>query len=190
MEAKMKPNLLNRTLLIGFVCLHTGTVFTNLSAQTPYRYEPIIDVYHEPIQFQGNGKTYMTYELHISNVNKWNYDMRIERIEIFNGAYPDDTPLKIYEGDLLSTCVPTNPRTKGYIANATRTAAFLMLSLDDASQVPSSLLHKITYSYHQMKKRIFFSNIESKKVLRQRRCSFMFREKSLSFSVLSVMVSG
>jgi hypothetical protein len=102
-----------------------------------------LNVPSPPMPFLGgDGKTYLVYELHITNLG--GRDLLLKRLDVVSGAAAiaayEDTALN---GLLVQAGVPstTDRRT---IGAGRRAVAFLWLAFDAASDVPATLSHRVT----------------------------------------------
>jgi hypothetical protein len=96
-----------------------------------------------PTPIKGDGKTHLAYELHLTNFAS--SELMLARLEVLGGA---GQPLAEYEGKELSARLArpglSPSADKQRLAGGMRAVAYLWLTFDTQSVVPSLLGHRLT----------------------------------------------
>jgi hypothetical protein len=109
-----------------------------------------LDVPVAPIPFVGNGQAHLVYEIHLTNFGP--FDVGLRRIEVLSAG----KSIAALEGAELNTAIvpigapPAAPQTSGdtaldfrTIGSGRRAVAWLWVTLDKGSAIPTELRHRI-----------------------------------------------
>ena len=124
----------------------------------PFPPEPQIELHvpFEPTAFPSVDRTYLTYELILTNVSPT--ALSIQRLEVLNAGSPDKQPIAAFEGARLDGVLqhfrnPTMGDTKPVVTSDYRqldsgesAAMFLTLKLEHGAAVPGTVLHRLITS--------------------------------------------
>src|SRR5262249_41872201 len=112
------------------------------AANSPFGIPVEMIVPAAPIPFQAGGKTHLVYELHVTNFA--GIELLMNKLEVLNG----DSTLASFEGAELNSMLqrPGTPAATDNraVGPGLRAIAYLWITLDAATPVPSPLRHRIT----------------------------------------------
>lgn len=115
------------------LCLAAG-----LAAASPFPLQMELRVPFDPTAFPSAGRTYLMYELYLTNFSNNTIDLR--RIEVLDADEPAATPLAAFEGGQIDSML----QSKLHHVNAGATAVVYMeVALDARARVPDRLKHRV-----------------------------------------------
>lgn len=100
-----------------------------------------------PVPFKGNGKTHLSYELHITNYGT--EPLTVASIAVLGDN--SEKPLAEFSGPSLRGMIQPigkleNKGNPAKIDSGRRVAAFLWITLDDGADLPQSLRHRLAFA--------------------------------------------
>ncbi|MGB0037002.1 MAG: M23 family metallopeptidase [Candidatus Acidiferrales bacterium] len=97
-----------------------------------------------PTAFQADGKWHVVYELHVTNLGRW--DTSLTRVELFTAGSTQKSLVKLEGADLEAVLVRpgTDTTEKSKIAPGAFAVVYLWLTLDKREDVPDSIRQRIT----------------------------------------------
>ena len=130
----------------GLVCALIATQVTHAASSWPPQLE--MQVPFPPTAFLSGTKTYLTYELYLTNFAP--HPITLHRIEVLDADKPDATPITTFEAESLDALLQPVGDQRSADGNSARqlaaggsVVAFLWFALDQGTHPPNSLRHRL-----------------------------------------------
>jgi Peptidase family M23 len=96
----------------------------------------------EPTAFSSGGRTYLAYELYLTNFTAIPIDLR--RIEVLDADGVASPPIAVFEGALLDARLEPigGDQDRGQLAGGKSVVVYLWIALDHGARVPNRLSHR------------------------------------------------
>ena len=135
-------------VLAVFLGLGTGLLQQARSESSPWPLQLEMRVPFEPTAFPSSGRTYLAYELYLTNFS--NDSLALRRIDVLDAETPSDRPIAAFEGAeldalLQSAGVQRSGQEGGgnRLAPGSSAVVFMWVAFDPGARVPNKLRHRV-----------------------------------------------
>lgn len=133
-------------LLVAPWCLTAALVIPALArAQSPFPLQMELRVPFHPTAFPSGGRTFLMYELYLTNFSGGPIDLR--RIEVLDAEAPVGKPLAVFESEKIDSLLqPTDSSNQSNArqVNAGATIVlFMQVTFDTPTRIPNRLGHRV-----------------------------------------------
>ena len=135
-------------VLAVFLGVGIGLLEQARSESSPWPVQLEMRVLFEPTAFPSAGRTYLAYELYLTNFS--NDSLALRRIDVLDAETPSDRPIAAFEGQELHALLqPVGIQRSGEEGGGNRLApggsvvVFMWVAVEPGARVPSKLRHRV-----------------------------------------------
>lgn len=136
------------SVLAAFLGLGIGLLHQARSESSPWPLQLEMRVPFEPTAFPSAGRTYLAYELYLTNFS--NDSLALRRIDVLDAETPSDRPIAAFEGPELDALLqPVGVQKSGEAGGGNRLApggsvvVFMWVAVEPGARVPNKLRHRV-----------------------------------------------